>query len=204
MMYDNILDYVNSVGSNSLSVFGGSFEGGYQLQQVPEEISKMIFDLKKDNIKIENYCEIGAASHGLTRLMVDLFDIKSVVTIDLGLDWPGKENNINAIKEKTSIHIINGDSHTFPFFNNCFCPIFDFVVIDGDHSYEGVKNDYRNVVKYLKKDGHIMFHDTENVYGIDVNKFNEELKLTSKDLLLTGEYKETSNYKGIALWKKKA
>lgn len=57
----------------------------------------------------------------------------------------------------------------------------DILHIDGTHSYEAVKNDYKTWKKFLKKDGVILFHDTEidkiegRQYG--VKKFFDEIKL---------------------------
>jgi hypothetical protein len=59
---------------------------------------------------------------------------------------------------------------------------YDYVYIDGDHSYEGVKKDYRLFWSRLKKGGFMVFHDvvmrgkdpaTKQPYGIW--KFWEEL-----------------------------
>lgn len=36
---------------------------------------------------------------------------------------------------------------------------WDVVFIDGDHSYEGVKNDYISIMKRVAPDGMILFHD---------------------------------------------
>jgi len=38
--------------------------------------------------------------------------------------------------------------------------VIDFAFIDGDHSYNGVKNDFLKVYPYLIEDGIIAFHDT--------------------------------------------
>lgn len=57
----------------------------------------------------------------------------------------------------------------------------DILHIDGDHSYESVKNDYETWSKFLKEGGVILFHDTAveelngNQYG--VKKFFEELDM---------------------------
>lgn len=36
---------------------------------------------------------------------------------------------------------------------------FDFVFVDGDHSYAGVKRDYENVLPFLSDKGVMVFHD---------------------------------------------
>jgi hypothetical protein len=36
---------------------------------------------------------------------------------------------------------------------------FDFIFIDGDHSYEGVRNDYEKFKQFLASDGFMAFHD---------------------------------------------
>lgn len=41
----------------------------------------------------------------------------------------------------------------------------DFVFIDGDHSYKGVKNDFEKIYPFLSKYGIIAFHDTFNISG---------------------------------------
>ena len=38
----------------------------------------------------------------------------------------------------------------------------DFLFIDGDHTYEGVKKDYEDYKKYVKDGGWIGFHDIKN------------------------------------------
>ena len=48
-----------------------------------------------------------------------------------------------------------GDSTTFPNQNL----EVDFLFVDGDHSYEGVKKDYLHWIDAVKHGGHILFHD---------------------------------------------
>lgn len=40
----------------------------------------------------------------------------------------------------------------------------DFLFIDGDHSYEGVKNDFELYSKIMSENGIIMLHDTDEYY----------------------------------------
>ena len=57
-------------------------------------------------------------------------------------------------------------NHVFRFFNGKSDDYFkvhdrkfDFILIDGDHSYEAVKKDFQNSVKVLNKNGIILLHD---------------------------------------------
>ena len=54
----------------------------------------------------------------------------------------------------------------------------DILHIDGDHSYESVKNDYETWSKFVKDDGVILFHDTcvENPL-YEIKKFFDEIDL---------------------------
>jgi len=50
----------------------------------------------------------------------------------------------------------------------------DFLFLDGDHTYDGVKKDFENYSHFVRKGGLIGFHDIHDVGG--VNKFWNELK----------------------------
>lgn len=43
---------------------------------------------------------------------------------------------------------------------------YDILFIDGDHSYEGVTKDMEAWYPYLKKGGHVLFHDSYMKYNI--------------------------------------
>lgn len=62
--------------------------------------------------------------------------------------------------------------------------LFDFIFIDGDHSYNGVKKDFENALKVIKPDGIIAFHDS-NVHeeGMGVWQLMDELKKDNRYIL---------------------
>lgn len=62
---------------------------------------------------------------------------------------------------------------------------YDYIYIDGDHSYEGVKANYELLYPYLREGGYMVFHDIsvdkETKYGkCGVKKFWEELEAKEK------------------------
>jgi len=92
------------------------------------------------------------------------------------LDWKnpifgavGVENKlINKGYDKSLFKITKIDSSSDEFFNVLKSDTngkIDFAFIDGDHGYNGIKNDFLKVYPLLIEDGSIMFHDTYNHNG---------------------------------------
>ena len=54
-----------------------------------------------------------------------------------------------------NVELIVADNRTYP---NAALSL-DFLFIDGDHSYEGVKQDFEHWAGTLKVGGHLLFHD---------------------------------------------
>lgn len=53
---------------------------------------------------------------------------------------------------------------------------YDFVFIDGDHSYDSVKADWENYAPMVKEDGIVAFHDIVERPGYGVSRLWSELK----------------------------
>lgn len=70
----------------------------------------------------------------------------------------------------------NKDFESLEFLSNL--EELDVFLIDGDHSYEGAISDYRKLIKYLKKDGILLF-DNYEMSGVKkaVNKVLEDNKV---------------------------
>lgn len=97
-------------------------------------------------------------------------------------------------------HFIRGDSHSDEtrlevinlIFQDCQVhdfasdvylntEFFDFLFIDGDHSFEGVKKDFEDYSPFVKKSGIIVFHDVNDSErhrerNVFVSKFWQEIK----------------------------
>ena len=71
--------------------------------------------------------------------------------------------------EKEVLEVLNGE-------------LIDFLFIDGDHTYKGVKNDFDVYSKYVKKGGLIAFHDIRTVRkNCGVKRFWEEVISKNKN-----------------------
>lgn len=157
--------------------------------QVRSEILEMLKILNKKKPKV--IIEIGTAGGGT------LFMISRVASEDatiISVDLPGRifGGVYPNVKEplyksfalpKQKIHLIRADSHNQATLARINCIVekkgIDFLFIDGDHSYEGVKKDFEMYSSLVNDDGIIAFHDI-TVHppekGCEVNKFWDQIK----------------------------
>jgi len=165
-----------------LSIFYGAVQKNKELTQ--------LVDLLKQKPKLNNVLEIGSASGGTFWLWCQLASSTAQLTsIDLPL---GRFNNGRTYNEKLllgykkpnqTVSLIRKNSHS-PKTESKLCEVLnekelDLLFIDGDHTYEGVKDDYNRYSKYVKNGGLIVLHDIahhDQVKDCQVDKFWNELK----------------------------
>jgi len=135
--------------------FGG---GAWVLSEIAAKVST--FDIFEDIDKIE----CGTKSH-----YKDLFkdephyykDVKNILA---------QKHNIDVYKKNTSESANLFDDKSI-----------DFLFIDADHSYKGVKNDFESWFPKIENGGHILLHDsTHNEWS--VNKYMVAELLTRQDI----------------------
>lgn len=132
--------------------------------------------------------ELGTSFGGTTAILSLVGE--SVVTIDLfdpnRLEYTlykerWETNNVQTVldglKQFSNIIPIIGDTKkVVPLLKDEF---FDFVFIDADHTYQGVKTDTENVYPKLKSTGKIMFHDAY-FSPVIMDWFSEKLRQEAK------------------------
>jgi len=77
----------------------------------------------------------------------------------------------------------------------------DFLFIDGDHTYEGVKRDFNMYSSLVKEGGIIAFHDIANhplESGCNVDKFWNEIKIDNESLEIIED--SNLNWGGIGVF----
>lgn len=159
-------------GSDHLGVFGGEKEGGYHVQQNPDEFAALICFLSDRCKPFDVYGEIGTAAGGNLRLMYELIGFDCAVVLDDGRHPRHKHfaDNTKDFGNKLGVHI--GDSHAPEAASYLAAAMyeeengFDAVFIDGDHSYEGVKKDIELVSPYCAPATLLIFHDTVCCDGV--------------------------------------
>jgi cephalosporin hydroxylase len=142
------------------------------LQQIPAEILALANFVA--SLSPRHIMEIGSASGASFYLWSQLAaaDGKKI-SVDLPGGVYGGEANADAqVRARRDqmmqgfapgVHLVAGDSHTPEIYNQVQSILgedkVDFLFIDGDHTYEGVRADYLMYRDFVRSDGYIGFHD---------------------------------------------
>jgi len=172
--------------------------------QTPEEIEavyRQVVDLQPRRV-----LEIGTAKGGTLYLWCQAAaNDATIVSIDLpsgkfggGYDPPRADLYNAFARDEQKLHLLRGDSHkpeTHEKIRGLFNhqPI-DFVFIDGDHFYPGVKADFIEYSKMVRPGGLIAMHDiceATHDREIEVNQLWDQIKtaLPTQQLVFTDAVK---------------
>lgn len=174
--------------------------------QLPEEITGLVDLLKKHPPK--NIMEIGSEAGGTFYLWCRLATLGGVkISLDLpsGSSGSGKFRDPSALAARSTqfkrwsanVQIVTGDSHEQKSWREVEAlldgTLLDFLFIDGDHSYEGVKLDYEDYKGFVRPGGLIAFHDINDTEfhrkrSCYVAKFWEELQGAKQEFNLHQEW----------------
>ena len=188
--FAEVAEKVKQAGSDSLDVFGGQHQGGYHVQQHPDEFAALVCLLLKRCRMIKLYGEIGVAAGGTTRLLWELVGFDRSVLID---DGNHPKHMYFAAQNVLGLpyQFIKGDSHSQYVADTLKNHLsgdakFDVVFIDGDHSYDGVKQDIELVKPYCDAATLLVFHDTRACDGVKraFEEFSDAQRLAE---FVTGE-----------------
>lgn len=118
-----------------------------------EQHAAIVFNIIK-NISPDLVLEIGIRSGVSSKFLM-----QGMAESSFEGEYHGCDINENIVRHEicknTTFHIMKSDDLA-KIWNK---PI-DVLFIDGDHSYEQVKKDYENFIKYVNINGFIFFHDT--------------------------------------------
>ncbi len=166
-----------------------------KIQQIREEWEWLINRISRGGYQ-QNILEIGCYDGGSSWYLNHF--AKKMITID--------NNNpcrFNPLDLGEGYTYISSDSHDPKMTKYFSMNDWDFVFIDGDHSFEGVKADFQNILPFLKKGTPVAFHDIvisdfHHNHGCYVGEFWEELKITRKDSKFE-EIKSNNEWAGIGI-----
>lgn len=185
MTSDKIEDVLKSIKNYS----GRGFYDKIRLAQIEEELYQLCKRVTEHKPKI--IAEIGTWNGGTFYVWTRTNpQAEIIISIDLPDGQYGggyDEKRIKFFKEfahgreKCGLHFIRGDSKSKETSDKLEKILkgrkIDFLYIDGDHTYEGIKRDFNIYKEYMSKDGLIGFHDINtHKEGYGVVKFWNEIK----------------------------
>ncbi len=178
------------------------------IQQVKEEFTMLSYFL--NSFKPHNILEIGCK--GGTFYMFNKFSTGKKIGVDIDDHYLANMYFYMYGEDFTFIKANSQLPETANSVRN-ICGSFDFIFIDGDHSYEGVKRDFELYRPLLSERGYIGFHDIDPVHvfrdgpGGQVYKFWQDLNFGSKTEIICQRstakylmYGQQAHYGGIGLW----
>jgi len=187
-----------------------SFGVSIKPSQVKYEMAKLLEIVTE--IKPRNLLEIGTANGGTLFLFAIASDPSAkIISVDLpggpfGGGYPRWKIPLykRFAKEGRKIYLIRDDSHSKQTLEKVKGilngEMLDFLFIDGDHSYEGVKKDFEMYSPLVRSGGIIAFHDIcphPPETKCEVNKFWNEIKQSYKYVEIVEDWKQ--NWAGIGV-----
>ena len=173
--------------------------------QVPSEIIALLKMLKE--LKPRRILEIGTERGGTLMLFTEVASPSAIlISIDLpsysgvfGFSYPRWKEDVyrSFAKWNQKVFLIRGDSHDSKTLRKVKSILgndtLDFLFIDGDHSYEGVKRDFEMYSPLVRRGGIIAFHDIvpgppEKVGGVP--RFWKEVKTKFKSLEIVRSWRQ--------------
>ena len=180
--------------------------------QVKEEILGFLKILKERNPRV--VIEIGTAKGGTLFLLSRVAAPNAkIISIDLpdgpfGGGYPEWRMPLyrSFARDDQEIHLIRADSHSPETIQQVEKILedaeIDFILIDGDHTYEGVREDFETYTPYVKNSGIVAFHDiVENTNDMiwQVHRFWEEIKQGFEHMEIVSEMREFDRICGIGV-----
>ena len=175
--------------------------GAIRPLQNPWEIGELMKRVREKQPRV--IVEIGTAKGGTLFLFCQhAADDATIISLDLpfgrnGGGYPKWKEKLYTkfVKPGQTLHLLRANSHLDETRTRIEALLkgrkIDVLMIDADHSYEGVKRDYDLYSPLLADDGFIAMHDVIlNRFDpeIEVHKFWDELKATEKTEELVHDY----------------
>jgi len=162
---DKYLDFLLNFYEHGLERFGSDW--------VYADLNTVLLGIAKV-LQPESYLEIGIRRGRSMAMVASQVRTCQIVGFDLwvkgyaGMDNPGESlvrQELTAVGYVGNADFIAGDSHkTVPAYFKLHpnCSFFDLITVDGDHSFEGARQDLEKVIPHLKVGGVLVFDDISN------------------------------------------
>lgn len=155
----DIEQFIIAAGSDDLGTFGGGYQGGVEVQQVPDEIGPCILALLESGKTFESYLELGVAAGGLTYLVNHYLKPEKIVLVDDNQHHKAGKR-VEVLRGIAYREIIGKSLDETVIEETRSAGPYDLMMIDGDHNYPGVKLDVTTYLPMLASGGYLMLHDS--------------------------------------------
>jgi len=158
-------------------------------QQIQIEIEQLAKEIEK--ISPSTILEIGTSNGGTLYIWARYIkSCRRIISIDLPEGYPHTKIKFLKLFDKAKeFHFVRGNSHsqkTVDIFTQVLGQDkIDLLYIDGDHSYDGIKQDFKNYGQFVARGGIIAFHDIMPHRNYGVDQFWNEVKhqYSSKEIV---------------------
>lgn len=179
--------------------FNQFYGKGIKIWQYPNQLSK--FAEKISKLEIDSYLEIGCRFGGTFIFNSEVLSKNNPEINIYACDIIPMSEIISEYSSYRKLQYLNISSREDKFKNICLEIKPKFVFIDGDHSYEGVKNDFL-IFENMLETKYIAFHDISSDVCPGVVKMWDEMKKDKRfeTFEFTEQYETVKgNYLGIGL-----
>lgn len=157
--------------------------------QVRNELAALGEILAK--LRPERALEIGTAHGGTLLFLTRLASpTATIVSVDLpggrfggGYSEERQRSYQRLARRRQRLHLFRGDSHSNEMLERARAALaggkLDYLFIDGDHTYDGVKKDFELYAPLVRKGGIVAFHDIAEhapEVGCEVARFWDEVR----------------------------
>jgi len=184
-----------------------SFGVSIKPMQIKSEISKLCNVLERPKVILE----IGTANGGTLFLFSRFADPNAImISIDLRNSKYRKKLYYAFEGDRQRMYLLRGDSHSMQILRDvngilqsCENPIaemqIDFLFIDGDHSYEGVKKDFEMYSPMVRQGGIIALHDIVRLPSKNSEKQVAEFWNEMQERFIVNEFVEDYLQEGFGI-----
>ena len=142
---------------------------------------EFICELAKDR-SFSNILEIGRSKGHSLGLFKYLFPGSMITSVDI-VRHSEADVIVDIFNNDKSITLIDGDIT-----NLKTDSIFDLILIDGDHTYQGCKKDWDNIQQYIEPGSVVLIDDLNHPHGCgkvfyeNINHYNHEIIMNEESV----------------------
>lgn len=182
-----------SVNAADGVAFDAVIEGAYQTREEIEWLERLL-----EEVKPRYVLEIGVARGGVSRLFCDAVGPAGhVVGLDISDELVAED-----VKRRANYTLVIGDSHDSKIFERVrsFHGLYDLLLIDGDHSIPGVRQDTEWYLPLVKDGGTVLWHDVRLEPNVGIKPYwYGELR---RQLPGAAEFYVDAYNNGLGFWRK--